>query len=189
MPRLKHLHLCTCTFVLYMWRQNCIFAFMPHWFNSINWRFIFFCPEIALQPYAGGEGGLTYRTLGGILDFYVFSGPSPLQVVEQYVSLIGRPAMPPFWSLGFHLCKYGYGSAKNLTAVILRNRAAKIPYVRLVWSFMGWPVHVLAAYSFSACHLFLCTIPLHKSLKFKSVVLWHGSCDSVTCRSIDSFVF
>ncbi|KAL8576667.1 hypothetical protein ACOMHN_025142 [Nucella lapillus] len=84
--------------------------------------------EVAFQPYAGGEGGLTYRALGGILDFFVFTGPSPVQVVEQYVSLIGRPAMPPFWSLGFHLCKYGYLNTKNMTAVIERNRAAKIPY-------------------------------------------------------------
>lgn len=131
MPRFKHLHLYTVC-ALHV-KTKLYFAFMPHWFNSINCRFVcFFCPEIALQPYAGGGGGLTYRTLGGILDFYVFSGPSPLQVVEQYVSLIGRPAMPPFWSLGFHLCKYGYGSAQNMLKVILRNRAAKIPYVSLV---------------------------------------------------------
>ena len=96
------------------------------------------CAEVALQPYAGGEGGLTYRTLGGILDFYVFSGPSPLQVVEQYVSLVGRPTMPPFWSLGFHLCKYGYGSSENLRNVIERNRAAKIPYVSLSFWLIWW---------------------------------------------------
>ncbi|KAL8620863.1 hypothetical protein ACOMHN_047034 [Nucella lapillus] len=84
--------------------------------------------EVALQPYAGGEGGLTYRALGGILDFFVLIGPSPVQVVEQYVSLIGRPAMPPFWSLGFHLCRWGYNSTANLRAVIERNRAAQIPY-------------------------------------------------------------
>jgi alpha-glucosidase (family GH31 glycosyl hydrolase) len=85
--------------------------------------------EAAIQPYGGGEGSVTYRALGGILDLYVFSGPSPLAVVEQYVSMVGRPFMPPFWSLGFHLCKYGYGSAKNLSDVIQRNRAANIPYV------------------------------------------------------------
>lgn len=91
-----------------------------------------FCfPEVALQPYAGGQGAVTYRTLGGILDFFVFTGPTPLQVVEQYVSLVGRPFMPPFWSLGFHLCKYGYGSAKVLNEVIQRNRAANIPYVSI----------------------------------------------------------
>lgn len=26
--------------------------------------------------------------------------------------------MPPFWSLGFHLCRYGYESIENLRKVI-----------------------------------------------------------------------
>ncbi|KAK7508001.1 hypothetical protein BaRGS_00000966 [Batillaria attramentaria] len=70
--------------------------------------------EVALQPYAQGEGALTYHALGGVLDFYIFTGPSPVSVIEQYVSLIGKPAMPPFWSLGFHLCKYGYWNSSEL---------------------------------------------------------------------------
>lgn len=34
---------------------------------------------------------LTYRTLGGILDFYVVMGPTPEMVVQEYtlVSLLG----------------------------------------------------------------------------------------------------
>ena len=26
--------------------------------------------------------------------------------------------LPPFWSLGFHLCRYGYNSIDNLKATI-----------------------------------------------------------------------
>ena len=33
--------------------------------------------------------------------------------------------MPPFWSLGFHLCRYGYNSIENLTAVIQVNHFEK----------------------------------------------------------------
>ena len=43
---------------------------------------------------------LVLRTIGGILDFYFFSGPEPESVVKQYTSLVGLPFMPPYFSLG-----------------------------------------------------------------------------------------
>ena len=30
---------------------------------------------------------LTWRTIGGVLDFYVFLGPSPENVVQQYTQV------------------------------------------------------------------------------------------------------
>ncbi len=72
---------------------------------------------------------LTYRTIGGILDFYIFTGPTPDLAVQQYTDVIGKPVMPPYWSLGFHLCRYGYGNVLTLKSVIRRMRAGEFPYV------------------------------------------------------------
>lgn len=57
---------------------------------------------------------LGIQSTGGLLDIYIFSGPTPQSVISQYLQVIGRPAMVPYWSLGFHNCRWGY---KNLTIV------------------------------------------------------------------------
>ena len=52
-----------------------------------------------------GEQQLSWRTTGGVMDLYVLMGPTPAQVLDQLTRIIGRPALPPYWSLGFHQCK------------------------------------------------------------------------------------
>ncbi|XDB49452.1 hypothetical protein AB1E18_003025 [Capra hircus] len=80
--------------------------------------------EVFLQP----TPAITYRTIGGILDFYVFLGNTPEQVVQEYLELVGRPALPSYWALGFHLSRYDYGTLENMKEVVERNRAAQLPY-------------------------------------------------------------
>lgn len=40
---------------------------------------------------------------GHSLDYYLFGGPTPKDVLEQYTALSGRPALPPEWSFGLWL--------------------------------------------------------------------------------------
>ena len=70
---------------------------------------------------------LTMRTIGGILDFFVFLGPKPEQVVQQYTWLVGRSILPPYWSLGFQLARWDYGNLTHMQRVVQRNRDAGIP--------------------------------------------------------------
>lgn len=80
--------------------------------------------EVVLQP----APAITFRVLGGILDFYSFVGPTPADVVKQYTGLIGRPMLPPYWGLGFHLCRFNYGSANRTRVIWQRTREANIPF-------------------------------------------------------------
>ena len=48
---------------------------------------------------------LSWRVTGGMIDLHILLGPTPTAVLEQLTSVIGRPALPPLWSLGFHQCK------------------------------------------------------------------------------------
>uniref|UniRef100_A0A8C3Q1W3 P-type domain-containing protein n=1 Tax=Chrysolophus pictus TaxID=9089 RepID=A0A8C3Q1W3_CHRPC len=80
--------------------------------------------DVTFQP----TPALTYRTIGGILDFYVVLGPTPEVVVQQYTELVGRPVMPPYWALGFQLCRYGYENDSEIAQLVEDMKAAQIPY-------------------------------------------------------------
>ncbi|CAH1264817.1 MGAM [Branchiostoma lanceolatum] len=80
--------------------------------------------DVTLTP----APALIYRTIGGVLDLYMFLGPTPENVVQQYTEAIGRPFMPPYWSLGFQLSRYGYNSLATLRRTIDQIRDYDIPH-------------------------------------------------------------
>ncbi|XP_028311822.1 lysosomal alpha-glucosidase-like isoform X3 [Gouania willdenowi] len=79
--------------------------------------------EVMLQP----TPALTWVSTGGILDLYIFLGPDPQSVIRQYLQIIGYPMMPPYWSLGFHLCRWGYTTTNATRRVVQHMHEANIP--------------------------------------------------------------
>ena len=59
-----------------------------------------------------------FSIVGGVLDFFIFMGPTPAAVLEQLTRVVGRPAMPPYWSLGFHQCKYAAAAHCRLIGLV-----------------------------------------------------------------------
>lgn len=74
------------------------------------------------------RNALTYRTTGGVLDLFVFAGPTPMDVVAQYTALVGRPALPPYWALGYHVGVTGAASSlDDSVALVARMREQGVP--------------------------------------------------------------
>ena len=76
---------------------------------------------------------IQYRLLGGTLDLYFFSGPSPQSAVEQYGALIGLPTWQPLWGFGFHLCRWGYTTVNETRDQVVAMREAGIP-LETMWN-------------------------------------------------------
>ncbi|XP_065576327.1 sucrase-isomaltase, intestinal-like [Artemia franciscana] len=80
--------------------------------------------EVTMTP----APGMVYRTIGGILDLYFFLGPNPEAVAGQFSAAVGRSFIPPYWALGFQICRYGYENTDAIRAVVDRTAAAEIPH-------------------------------------------------------------
>jgi alpha-glucosidase (family GH31 glycosyl hydrolase) len=84
--------------------------------------------DVILTDAGAATGSITYRTTGGILDLFFFAGPKPLDVTRDLSATLGFPALPPYWGLGFHLCRWGYKDINETAAVVSAMRAAQLPH-------------------------------------------------------------
>ena len=78
--------------------------------------------EVQLMP----GPSITFRVLDSKVKLHVLSGPTPADVTDQYTNLVGRPRLPPLWSLGFHLCREG--DAGSFDSVVDEMNSREIPF-------------------------------------------------------------
>ena len=69
----------------------------------------------------------SFGAVAGPIDYYIFLGPSPREVVESYAWLTGKPPLPPRWMLGFQQSRYTYTPEARLMEIANRLRADRIP--------------------------------------------------------------
>jgi alpha-glucosidase len=64
---------------------------------------------------------------GDRIDQYVIAGPQMSEVLRRYTALVGRPARPPLWTLGYHQCRWGYWPDTRLVELADTFRSKRIP--------------------------------------------------------------
>ncbi|UPX15643.1 Alpha-glucosidase [Ascochyta rabiei] len=89
--------------------------------------------NIDIDQDAAGNQYLEYNTIGGVLDLYFLAGPAPADVSKQYADVVGYSAMYPYWTLGFHQCKYGYWDVNMVAEVVANYSSAGIP-LEVMWT-------------------------------------------------------
>ncbi|ORX78974.1 putative alpha-glucosidase [Basidiobolus meristosporus CBS 931.73] len=79
------------------------------------------------------KNSVAYKAIGGVLDFSFYPGSDAYEVINQYTATVGRPHQIPYWSLGFHQCRYGYVDIDEVEGVVKNYSLAKIP-LETMWT-------------------------------------------------------
>eukprot|EP00826_Nyctotherus_ovalis_P008235 TRINITY_DN1212_c0_g5_i2.p1 TRINITY_DN1212_c0_g5~~TRINITY_DN1212_c0_g5_i2.p1 ORF type:complete len:929 (-),score=291.48 TRINITY_DN1212_c0_g5_i2:56-2842(-) len=89
--------------------------------------------DVHIQKNDDGSSDLTHRLVGGVFDIYFFYPGTAEFVMRTYHELIGRPYLPPLWSLGYHQCRYGWPSLVKVKDVVQKFKQNDLP-LDVVWA-------------------------------------------------------
>ena len=64
---------------------------------------------------------------GGYIDFFVFTGATPGEVIRKYTQLTGRPQLVQGFALGYHQSRWDYKSTKEIRDIIANLDKNEIP--------------------------------------------------------------
>lgn len=84
---------------------------------------------------------ITYKTVGGIINFrFILGENNPEELLKKWNLYLGASAIPPFWSLGFHQCRWGYKHVSDFETVLQKYQENDLP-LDTIWSdidYMYW---------------------------------------------------
>ncbi|CAK9156867.1 unnamed protein product, partial [Ilex paraguariensis] len=64
----------------------------------------------------------------GVVDSFFFVGPGPKDVVRQYTSVTGTPALPQIFATAYHQCRWNYRDEEDVQNVDSKFDEHDIPY-------------------------------------------------------------
>ncbi|KAL8689388.1 MAG: hypothetical protein Q9218_004925 [Villophora microphyllina] len=89
------------------------------------------------NPLSLGTGGTTdtqthWFSESGLLDVFVFLGPTPKDIIQPYNELTGYTQLPQQFALGYHQCRWNYVTDEDVRDVDRKFDKHKIPY-DVIW--------------------------------------------------------
>lgn len=75
-----------------------------------------------------GDATTWWAFESGVIDLFIFAGPTPQKVLQQYHTVTGWPRLPLLSSLGKHQCRWNYVDVEDALAVNKKFDQHDIPY-------------------------------------------------------------
>ena len=127
------------------------------WLNAAETWVDIVKSKVSSNPLSLGIGGRTdtqthWFSESGLLDVFVFLGPTPADVVRSYSELTGYSQLPQHFALGYHQCRWNYVSDEDVKDVDRNMDKYKIPY-DVIWldieytdnkKYFTWDPHTFA---------------------------------------------
>ncbi|CAB3365293.1 Hypothetical predicted protein [Cloeon dipterum] len=84
----------------------------------------------AIEVVARPSNLISIRSTAGAeyLNVHTFVGNSPAEVFEALTAHIGLPTLPPYWSLGLHVCRDTARNGTNEDALNFKNEATRLDF-------------------------------------------------------------
>lgn len=107
------------------------------WLNAAETWVDIIKESAAHNPLSLGIGSKTdtkthWISEAGLLDVFVFLGPSPKDITKAYGGLTGYTMMPQEFALGYHQCRWNYVTDEDVRDVDRKMDKAAIPY-DVIW--------------------------------------------------------
>ncbi|MGX5691398.1 glycoside hydrolase family 31 protein [Arcticibacter tournemirensis] len=79
----------------------------------------------------------SFEAAGGAFVYYFVFGKDYKDIMEQYISLTGKPIMPPKWAFGFAQCRGLYTKEAQALEIAAEFRKRQIP-CDIIYQDIGW---------------------------------------------------
>ncbi|KAJ1391509.1 Glycosyl hydrolase, all-beta [Sesbania bispinosa] len=79
-------------------------------------------------PSSQGRIDTLWMSEAGVVDAFFFVGPRPKDVMRQYTTVTGTPAMPQLFAVAYHQCRWNYRDEEDVEHVDSKFDEVDIPY-------------------------------------------------------------
>jgi alpha-D-xyloside xylohydrolase len=111
---------------------------IPFLVSTRGYGFIWNNPSVGRVEFAKNHT-MWHSEMTKQIDYLIFYGEKPAEIVKKYTELTGKPPMLPEWALGFWQGKLRYRTQEELIDIVKEFKSSGLPLSVIFIDFFHWP--------------------------------------------------